>query len=339
MADRGTFEWVAGWEELRDVLSPSRLGLPTDARVVDIGCGTSTLPLHLATMYGRVTGADREPHCAASMSAMHSESDALRWVTCDVTATDTAALEAVLPEGSAELVVDKGTLDCALTEDEAAPLLCNVARLLSGGGVYVVVSFRKRELLVPLLSCEALPWTVEHVPLLPASGVGAPSSVCIMRKRLAASEDGDGGGGGGSLPSARAVVAEHLQAVSDWWYQQEAPMLTADREAELREAWSAAMRQLRSSVASAVGATPPTPPPPCDSLPLALAFEVLFTPSERAEIGFDGFVSDLVDGGAGGEEGSDDDDDVAMAHAQRRGADMPTSISLEEALAYLRRDQ
>ena len=311
-ADRGTFEWVADWEQLREVLSPTSLGLPPTARVVDVGCGTSTLPLHLATMYTSVVGADREPHCAASMSAMHANSEGLCWVTCDVTTSDTAALDATLPEGSSELVVDKGTLDCALTEDEASRLLCNVARMLSSGGVYVVISFRKRELLVPLLTCDQLPWTVEHRPLLPATGLGSPSSICIMRKCASA----------GGMPPSVDVVSAHLQAIQDQWYQHDNPLLTAEREAHLREAWStAAMRQQDR---------PPRGVLPTDHLPLAVAFEVLFTPEERGEIGIDGFVSDLLDGDPTHGEGRGKPSGVPEA---------PRSIGLEEALAYLRREQ
>ena len=109
--DRGNFEWVNGWEVLAPHLSPSSLGLPPTARVVDIGCGTSSLPLHLSTMYVEVVGVDREAHCTASMTAQHGCSNLLRWLTCDVTA---AELDESLPEGCADLVVDKGMLDCAL---------------------------------------------------------------------------------------------------------------------------------------------------------------------------------------------------------------------------------
>ena len=231
--DRGVFEWVADWKTLGPRLSPAHLGLSPAARVIDVGCGTSTLPLHLASMYACVTGVDREEHCASSMTAQYGERDDLRWITCDVTAPELDA--SLLPYGCADLVVDKGMLDCALTEDIAAPLLCNVARLLSEGGVYAVISFRKVELLEPLLRCEALPWSVES-EALPPSADGARVSLCLMRKCLAVDD--------ASLPSS---VAHHINATMDEWYMHEAPLLTAEREGALRESWSAAAASLRTA--------------------------------------------------------------------------------------------
>ena len=46
---------------LAPLLSPAHLGLAADARVLDVGCGTSLLPVHLATMYTSVIGVDRDP--------------------------------------------------------------------------------------------------------------------------------------------------------------------------------------------------------------------------------------------------------------------------------------
>ena len=40
-----TDEWLLGWEQLRPLIAPS---LPSSARVLDIGCGTSSLALDLA---------------------------------------------------------------------------------------------------------------------------------------------------------------------------------------------------------------------------------------------------------------------------------------------------
>lgn len=45
--------------------------------------------------------------------------------------------------GSCALVMDKGTLDCALVEGTGAALLCAVDRLMPPGGIYAVISFRE----------------------------------------------------------------------------------------------------------------------------------------------------------------------------------------------------
>ena len=188
-------------------------------------------------------------------------------------------------------------------------MLCNVARLLAPCGVYVVISFRRRELLLPLLTSAELPWHVEH-ELLPMKS-GSPASICFLHKHA-----------GGECLAQPQAVARHMQNVVDWWYKQEDPLLTTERELQVREAWSAAMATKNASWTAHSDISPMAPPLAADHLPLPTAFEVLFTAAEREEIGFDGFLSDLES-------------------LVGRGADgaMPHSLSLEDALTYLRSEQ
>jgi SAM-dependent methyltransferase len=216
-----TFEWVAGWRDLESRLSPASLGLASSARVVDIGCGVSTLPLCLAQLYRDVTGLDREAHCVTMMTDQYGETDRLRWRTCDICDADDLA-RVNTPE-SADLVVDKGTLDCAIVEHDTARLLRSVDWLLSPGGAYVVISFRKKELLLALLTCQELGWTVEHAELPMAKG--EPASCCTLRKAAAETLSGACG-----RRSRWEELSAHVQTVVDWWYTQESPLLTAERE-------------------------------------------------------------------------------------------------------------
>ena len=66
----GTFEWIVGWDELAAHLAPAALGLPPGARALDVGCGTSELPVHLAREagYASVTAIDRDTGCIAHMA-------------------------------------------------------------------------------------------------------------------------------------------------------------------------------------------------------------------------------------------------------------------------------
>jgi len=64
---------------------------------------------------------------------------------------------------------------------------------------------------------------------------------------------------------------------------------------------------------------------PADHLPLPVAFEVLFSTEERDEIGYEGFLSDI--------------DAIASQSPATSAAAALRSISLEEALAYLRSEQ
>merc|ERR1719440_2272105 len=111
-------------------------------------------------------------------------------------------------------------LDCAIVEQDAARLLHTVRTwLLAPDGVYVVISFRRAELLVPMLSCPDLGWEVTHASLQLADGE-KPASVCTMRCRR-------------DVPPTAvdvATVEQHVQQIVDQWYRDEAPLLTAERE-------------------------------------------------------------------------------------------------------------
>ena len=129
----GTFEWIVGWEELAAHLAPPAvLGLAPGARAVDLGCGTSELPVHLAASgYAHVLAVDRDVGCIAHMHARHGAVPGLAWRACDLVHGDLAAL--LPPDGTADLLLDKGTLDCALSEDTVAALVRD--RVRSGSGL------------------------------------------------------------------------------------------------------------------------------------------------------------------------------------------------------------
>ena len=71
-AKAGTFEWIVGWDELAAHLVPDALGLTQGAQAVDLGCGTSEVPVHLATCgYSSVVAVDRDGGCVAHMHSRH----------------------------------------------------------------------------------------------------------------------------------------------------------------------------------------------------------------------------------------------------------------------------
>ena len=74
MSKSGTFEWVVGWADLAPYLSPAALDLQDSERsAIDIGCGTSTLPVALlGAGYASVTAVDRDAECVAHMRARHA---------------------------------------------------------------------------------------------------------------------------------------------------------------------------------------------------------------------------------------------------------------------------
>ena len=308
----GTFEWIVGWEELAAHLAPPAvLGLAPGARAVDLGCGTSEVPVHLAASgYAHVLAVDRDVGCIAHMHSRHGAVPGLAWRECDLVDGDLAAL---LPGGSADLLLDKGTLDCALTEDTVAALLCTVHGILSAGGVYVAISFRPAALLLPLLSCAELqmePPELVHI----TARAGEDATLCRLRKRATATK-----------PPQLAPVAAATGAVLDWWYREQQPLLTAERRGLLAADWAAAVAAAAAAaVAAAAAAAAATPvaaalegaaggaaggqargsstdgigPPAVPSgaeagveagveagrlLPLRVAFEVVLSPEEQEE--------------------------------------------------------
>ena len=294
MAEKsGTFEWVVSWSDLAPLLSPAALRIAHSApRAIDVGCGTSELPSALLDAgYASVTAVDRDEDCVAHMRARHPNSG-LVWSACDV--CDDGAAQ-TLGAASYNLVFDKGMLDCALVEHSAAALLCTVRRLLAAGGAYAIVSFRAPELLRPLLTCAALglsePACTSIAP--PGGEVASAVTLCVLRPVPAASADVDVG-----------AVADHIARVLDWWYREQAPLLTPSRAAELRAAWA-------ERAGGGGGA-----------LPLRAAFEVLLTPQERDEVGYDGFLDDV------------------NAYLRERGRPPDAgALTLELALGYLEANQ
>mmetsp|Transcript_10334 Transcript_10334/g.17335 ORF Transcript_10334/g.17335 Transcript_10334/m.17335 type:complete len:323 (-) Transcript_10334:250-1218(-) len=266
---QGCFEWIVDWYHLASYLTPSALRLVGSIHALDIGCGTSDLAVHLSHQVGveSVMAVDRDAACIEHMRLRHGGTHAVRWSTYDLFAADAASQIAT----AFELVIDKGTLDCALVEGRAAQLLCTVHQLLVAGGCYAVVSFRSWELLRRLLSCEAFGWDAieyHHLPS-PVYYQGDPGLLCITHKGFI--------GPHGLLIDVKEVE-QHVSHVMDWWYQQEVPFLTAERERQIRTAW--AVRQGAHGVHT--------------SLPLRFAFETLFSPLERTELHYEDFVDDLL---------------------------------------------
>lgn len=296
-----TFDWVLDWAQVEPHVSPNALGIAMSSRVVDVGCGYSTTPVHLSSIYADVLALDREQSCVDAMAAKHERSRGLRWAACDVCSID--ALAQIMPKGSANLVFDKGTLDCAIVEDDAARLLACVDWMLADQAVYAVVSFRKPELLLPLLSCSAIGWKVSH-EYIRIPGRSEPASCCIVRKNRP--------GAVCEAVTSDAVNALlcHTQEVLDRWYTQENPLLTPGREEELRTIWARTVseQEARDEARS-------------DALPIDVAYRIMLTPRERTEITFEEFTCDVLPFLSNNKD----------AHV--------SSIKLDEALAYLKEEQ
>ena len=103
----GTFEWLANPEalpmvEMAKLHDPSKL-------VVVVGCGTSNLSESvLEAGFERVLSMDIDSETIETMRLRYAEVPGLTFECADV------ACQTCVERGEAELVVDKGTLDCVM---------------------------------------------------------------------------------------------------------------------------------------------------------------------------------------------------------------------------------
>jgi len=163
-------------------------------------------------------------------------------------------------------------------EGSAAALLLAVHWLLATHGVYVIISFRDVELLRSIVGWEGFSWMVDDTyDLPPPADVGRAGTLLIVRKR-----------GHGTAISAdkKPCLRQHVQVTTDWWYQQEHPLLTAERREDICTAWTLrAMEHAQATCHNSGGETA--------ALPLSVAYEVLFTPLERTELSYEDFSLEI----------------------------------------------
>jgi len=149
------FEWLTSPSSLRDLLSTVPDG---NKRALHVGSGSSTVGELLVEelSYYQVFDVDKDGETVDRMRK--------RWLRrCEQTDVDASRLQhvtvdftkskiEVAEDASFTLVLDKSTLDCTLCSDNAtAALLVEVYRCLAAGGVYVLISFHEKDLLLPLL--------------------------------------------------------------------------------------------------------------------------------------------------------------------------------------------
>lgn len=315
----GTFDWHASLrscEALRDVVLPAAHGLAPSARVLVLGCGDSTLSEDVLAAGGcaEVTSIDTEPRCIAHMRARTAGVAALRWEVLD--ATHAGGLLA--PLGGAapfDLVLDKGTLDAIVCagDDAACRAAFNARRALAPGGVLAVVTLHvdskvRRFLDAPAgpgaRGAYALGWaSVRATPLRAPPAFSGQALVCVAPSAAEGAEGSAGGWEGDARFDAYA------RAVAGAAHADETPLLTPQREAELRLAWG--MR--------ALGAASPAQA----RVPLREAHALIFSAAERAEYALEDFEADVAawrasqrapDRGAS-DAGLTADEAVALVHA------------------------
>ncbi|XP_040322235.1 citrate synthase-lysine N-methyltransferase CSKMT, mitochondrial isoform X2 [Herpailurus yagouaroundi] len=180
-----TFDWFFGYEEAQGLLLPllqeARAAYPL--RVLDVGCGTSSLCTGLYTKCPipvDVLGVDFSPVAVAHMNSLleggqdqiplypgHPASR-LQFIQAD--AQD---LEPVAPSGSFQLVLDKGTWDAVARGGlpGAYQLLSECLRVLSPQGTLIQFSDEDPDVRLPCLEQGSQGWTVTVQELGPFRGI------------------------------------------------------------------------------------------------------------------------------------------------------------------------
>ena len=165
--DARTFEWLADAEEARRLVRTTAAG----ARLVELGCGNSTVAEGMAMAGFDVLAVDFSERCVAMMEERRDELNAARAapLTLRFAVADCRDLGAQVAAASADVVFDKGLVDAVLNEHDqhawfekcnarkqppppnpydgpgsaadARRVVAEAARILKDGGEFVVVSY------------------------------------------------------------------------------------------------------------------------------------------------------------------------------------------------------
>jgi len=210
----GRFDWLLDFNEIKDCIVPAMRQSVADPETVVLGCGNSTLS-HTLVQHGftKVCSVDIDEPIIEFMRQQHPE---MRWEVSDLT-----NCQAELPDGTFQVALDKGTLDAILCmPDVVVDMLFEVNRMMQLGGVYIVISvLAPRELLQKIATIKRFGFEGVPLPLEAKHGINV-----FQLKKVSECDRCD-------------EARQDLQEALDWWFATQNPMLTSEREAELRGSW------------------------------------------------------------------------------------------------------
>ncbi|XP_003828543.1 citrate synthase-lysine N-methyltransferase CSKMT, mitochondrial [Gorilla gorilla gorilla] len=180
-----TFDWFFGYEEVQGLLLPllQEAQAASPLRVLDVGCGTSSLCTGLYTKSPHpvdVLGVDFSPVAVAHMNSLleggpgqtplcpgHPASS-LHFMHADA-----QNLGAVASSGSFQLLLDKGTWDAVARGGlpRAYQLLSECLRVLNPQGTLIQFSDEDPDVRLPCLEQGSHGWTVTVQELGPFRGI------------------------------------------------------------------------------------------------------------------------------------------------------------------------
>ncbi|KAK9866548.1 hypothetical protein WJX84_010992 [Apatococcus fuscideae] len=154
---RNPFEWYMGYEELAPLL---REQIPLEAKVMQVGTGTSMMQLHMARAgYTSLQGLDYSAGAVAAMMVAHDDLPGVSYRVADC-----RDLSDWTPD-SFDAIIDKGTLDSALCGPDAAEnarrMLSECWRVLTPGGLFLLITYGSPEFRLCHLMQPYLNWQVQ----------------------------------------------------------------------------------------------------------------------------------------------------------------------------------
>ncbi|KAL0484705.1 EF1a methyl transferase [Acrasis kona] len=128
-----SYDWLHTYDDIKPFIESSKM--EHQMRVLVPGCGNSELSNDLYNEgYTNITSID---YSSVVVDAMNKKYGHLKYEVGDVTNLST------YESGSFDLIIDKSTLDCLANvgEDTTVRYAEEMYRLLSNGGIFVVVSY------------------------------------------------------------------------------------------------------------------------------------------------------------------------------------------------------
>ncbi|QDS68946.1 hypothetical protein FKW77_008605 [Venturia effusa] len=166
------YDWLRDFTAIKPFLEKHLPAASTNPRILQLGCGNSTLTADLTTLsYTTQTSIDFSAPVITQMSQKHPEST---WLVMDVR-------KMTFPSHSFDIAIDKATLDAMLygslwdpepeVRKNVGEYVDEVARVLVPGGMWLYITWRQPHFIRPLLEREGA-WTVESEVLAEPGGGG-----------------------------------------------------------------------------------------------------------------------------------------------------------------------
>ena len=178
---RAEREWHSTWARLAPLADAPLRSLservsPQNVRCMDIGCGTSTLGIDLcaAHNFGHLLLLDASAVCIARHEAAAAGRTALPAITALV--GDARVLP--VPDGSYDILIEKGTLDALDSAEDQRAMLADCRRALAPSGLLLSIAFPNVRRLA-LLDAALPPLGLAHHTHIVTS-VDAPNAVVFV---------------------------------------------------------------------------------------------------------------------------------------------------------------